>query len=343
MAQVVPDICPREKEFGNLMKQVSHELTSIVADEDKYTSVLFGGSGTAAVESVLTSVVPYGKTILIIDNGAYGKRMCNIASRFKINYVSFVSSQFEPVNLSELENEIRTNKNISHLAIVHNETTTGLLSDLDELGKLANAYKIELIVDAMSSYAAVPIDMVVQNITYLVASSNKNIQGIAGVSFVIAKNTVFNGLKDVDPRSFYLSLYEQFKNFSETSQMRFTPPVQAIYALRQAIEETKKEGVENRYRRYTKSWEHLTDALKDMGLKYLVDDRYHSKIITSIYIPDGINFENMHDFFYEKGFTIYPGKVAELNTFRIANIGEINSDDIDVFITHLKHYIVEKK
>lgn len=338
-SQVVPDICPREKEFGNLMQFVSSELTSIVANNEEYTTVLFGGSGTAVVESILTSVIPYDKTILIINNGSYGKRMCQIASRYKINFIEFKSSPILPLDLNELKNILDSNKNISHLAVVHNETTTGLLNNLDELSNLTKNSNIELIVDAMSSYAAIPIDMKKQNISYLAASSNKNIQGMAGVGFVIANISSLEKLKNIEPRTFYLSLFEQYENFIKTHQMRFTPPVQTLYALKQAIIEAKNEGIENRYKRYSSSWELLTNFLKQMNLKYLVEDKYHSKIITSIYIPDGIDFDDLHDFFYENGFTIYPGKVEEFNTFRIANIGQIDDKDIKEFTLLLKKYL----
>lgn len=339
IAQVVPDICPREKEFGDLMEYVSNELTSIVADTNEYTTILFGGSGTAVVESILTSVVPHDKSVIIVNNGAYGKRMCQIASRYNMNYIEFQSSPIEPIDLEKLENEIKLNNTISHLAVIHNETTTGLLNNLDDLGAIAKKYNLELIVDAMSSYAAVPIGMKKQNISYLAASSNKNIQGMAGVGFVIAKKSSLESLKDINPRTFYLSLYEQYENFIKTHQMRFTPPVQTLYALKQAIIEAKEEGIENRYERYSKSWEILTNALKEMDLSYLVDDKYHSKIITSIHIPSGVDFDAMHDYFYERGFTIYPGKVAEFDTFRVANIGQIDSEDMQEFIKLLKKYL----
>jgi 2-aminoethylphosphonate-pyruvate transaminase len=339
MAQVVPDICPREKEFGDLMEYVSNELTSIVANNEDYTTILFGGSGTAVVESILTSVVPYDKAILIINNGAYGKRMCQIASRYKMNFIEFKSSPIEPIDFKKLEYEIKSIENLSHLAIVHHETTTGLLNDIDKIGNLAKKYNFELIVDAMSSYAAIPIDMEKQNISYLAASSNKNIQGMAGVGFVIAKKSSLEKLKYIEPRTFYLSLYEQYENFIKNHQMRFTPPVQTLYALKQAIIEAKDEGIENRYARYSKSWKTLTNALKEMNLSYLVDDKYHSKIITSIHIPDGVDFDAMHDYFYEQGFTIYPGKVADFNTFRVSNIGEIDSSDIKIFLKLLQEFL----
>jgi 2-aminoethylphosphonate-pyruvate transaminase len=265
--------------------------------------------------------------------------MCQIANRYNIDFVEFKSSPIEPIDLDKLEKIIIDNKDISHLAVVHHETTTGLLNNLDEIGKLAKKYNIELLVDAMSSYAAVPIDMKKQNISYLVASSNKNIQGMAGVGFVIANKNSLENLKDIKPRTFYLSLYEQYQNFIKSHQMRFTPPVQTLYALKQAIIEAKEEGIENRYKRYSKSWETLTNGLKELGLKYLVDDKYHSKIITSIFIPDGVDFNHMHDYFYERGFTIYPGKVEEFNTFRVANIGEIDYRDIEKFLELLIIYL----
>lgn len=361
MAQIVPDICPRETEFGDLMEYVSKELTSIVASPETHTTVLFGGSGTAAVEALLTSVVPHDKSVLIVNNGSYGKRMCQIAQRYKMNYIEFNSSAIEPIDLDKLEAYIAAHNNstkieehdnigdgndngnkkfaISHIAVIHNETTTGLLNDLDDLGEIAKNHGLDLIVDAMSSYAAIPIDMVKQNIAYLTASSNKNIQGMAGVGFVIASTEKLDSLANIEPRTFYLSLFEQYQNFIKTHQMRFTPPVQTLYALKQAVIEAKAEGIANRYQRYSDSWELLITELKAMGLSYLVEDAHHSKIITSIHLPDGIDFNHMHDYFYDLGITIYPGKVDEFNTFRISNIGQIYKEDMARFIDLLKVYL----
>ncbi len=343
MAQVVPDICPREYEFGDLMEWVSEELTTIVANTDEYVSILFGGSGTAVVEATLSSVVPHNKRVLIINNGAYGQRMCQIVGAYDMDYVEFQSSPIEPINLEALEATIKSTKDLSHLAIIHNETTTGLLNNLDDLGNIARKYNLELIVDAMSSYAEIPINMKKQNIAYLMASSNKNIQGMAGIGFVIANKEAIEKIKEIKPRNFYLNLYAQYANFIKAHQMRFTPPVQTLYALKQAIIEAKEEGIENRYKRYSKSWEALTTALKEMKLKYLVEDQYHSKIITSIFIPENVDFDKMHDYFFEKGFTIYPGKVADFNTFRVANIGEIDATDIKNFLNLFKLYIAKNQ
>lgn len=268
--------------------------------------------------------------------------MCEIATRYKISFIEFKSSPIEPINLAQLEDEIKSNPNISHIAVIHNETTTGLLNNLEDFGNLSKKYNIELIVDGMSSYAAIPIDMEKQNISYLAASSNKNIQGMAGIGFVIANRNSIEQLKNIEPRTYYLSLYEQYRNVEDTNQMRFTPPVQTIYALKQAIIEAKEEGIDNRYKRYSKSWEIFIKELKSLGLTYLVDDKYHSKIITSINIPENLEFDEMHDFFYERGYTIYPGKVLQFNTFRIANIGQIDESDIVGFIKLFKEYIKDK-
>lgn len=341
MAQVVPDICPREHEFGDLMEWVSEELTTIVANTEEYVTILFGGSGTAVVEATLSSVVPHDRKVLIVNNGAYGKRMCQIAEAYDMDFIEFKSSPIEPIDLEALEKTIKVEKNLSHLAVIHNETTTGLLNNLDNLGAIAKQYDLALIVDAMSSYAAIPINMKTQNISYLMASSNKNIQGMAGIGFIIANKNDMEKVKKIKPRNFYLNLYAQYQNFINTHQMRFTPPVQTLYALKQAIIEAKEESIEQRYERYSKSWQTLTDTLKEMHLEYLVDDTYHSKIITSIFIPDGVNFDDMHDYFLKKGFTIYPGKVSDFNTFRVANIGEIDYRDMQDFLKLFKLYAAD--
>jgi len=340
-AQIVPDICPREGEFGEIMTFISEELTKMAGSPDTCTTVLFGGSGTAAVESILSSCIDTDP-VIIINNGAYGKRMCQMAEAYRLEYIEYKSEEAVPLDLQKLEDTIRNLKRKpSHLAIVHNETTTGMLNDIEAVGRLCAKYKMEMIVDAMSSFAAIPINMEQMNISYLAASSNKNLQGMAGVSFVIANLTPLQKTKNIPPRNLYLQLYDQFDHFKRTKQMRFTPPVQTLYALKQAILETKWEGIEQRYERYAKSWETLVNGLTRLGLKYLVPESAHSKIITSVAEPENehYDFEEMHEFFYKRGFTIYPGKLDDRKTFRIANIGDITSKDMEEFIVHLEQYL----
>ena len=341
-AQVVPDICPREEEFGNIMEYISSELTELAGvSTDEYSSVLFGGSGTAAIEAVISSITDENDCLLIINNGAYGERMCQIAKTYNINFVEYKSSALEPIDIYDLESVIKKEK-LSYLLVVHSETTTGLLNDVQLLGALCEKHGIELVVDAMSSFAAIEINLKKMNIKYLIASSNKNLQGMAGVSFVIANKYSLEKIKHKTSKSYYLDLYAQYKYFSETKQTRFTPPVQAMYALKQAIEETKSETIEARGKRYAGNWETLIKGLEELGLAYIVDKKYHSKIVTSIVEPDLSRycFSDMHAFFKERGFTIYPGKIGDMNTFRIANIGAIDKNDMTEFLEHLNSYLI---
>lgn len=349
-AQVVPDICPREKEFGDVMEFVSRELTNFVGSNDKYTTVLFGGSGTASVEAILSSVVNHG-TVLIINNGAYGKRICEMAEVYNLNYIEFKSSPIEEIDLNELEDIIKTHNSecagedkfpISHIAVIHHETTTGILNDIYSIGKICEKYEIDMIVDAMSSFAGIPMNMEEMNIKYLASSSNKCIQGMAGISFVIANKESLEKTKEIRPRNLYLNLYKQYIYFKDNYQMRFTPPVQVLYALKQAIIEAKEESIERRYERYKECCKILWEGLDKLKLKKLVSEKASSMILTSIIEPEveGYSFDDLHDYLYSKGFTIYPGKVSSENTFRIANIGQIYPENMNKFIEILEEYFI---
>lgn len=337
-AQIVPDICPREKEFGDLMEYISRELTKFIANHNEYVTVLFAGSGTASVEAMLASVVTSGK-LLIINNGAYGERMCEIADVYDIDYAEYKSSNTEPIDLDYLQKVI-IGKGFKYLAVVHSETTTGLLNDLASLGDICKRNDIEMLVDAMSSYGAIPINMEEMNISYLVASSNKNLQGMAGVSFVVANKSKLEGLKSGKSKLFYLDLFKQYECFQKTKQMRFTPPVQVLYALKQAIIELKNEGIDYRYNRYSANWDMLIKGLEDIGLKTLVAKDCHSRIITTVCEPDNKNysFEELHEYMKRRGYTLYPGKVTDKSTFRISNIGDLNVNDIESMLIELKKY-----
>ncbi len=351
LAQVVPDICPREKEFGEVMEFVSKELTDFVGSNDDYTTILFGGSGTAAVEAMLSSVIN-DETVVIINNGAYGKRMCEIAESYNLNYIEYKSSELEKINLNKLEELIKKynlnnsgneKKYISHLAVIHHETTTGILNDIKSIGEICGKYKVEMIVDAMSSFAGIPINMKKMNISYLASSSNKCIQGMAGISFVIANKESLEKTKNIKPRNLYLNMYKQYSYFKDNYQMRFTPPVQVLYALKQAIVEAKKETIEKRHERYKECCKILWKGLDKLKLKKLVSEEASSMLLTSIAEPqiDGYSFEELHDYLYNRGFTIYPGKISSQNTFRIANIGQIYPENMTKFIEILEEYLTQ--
>ncbi|MCE3036721.1 aminotransferase class V-fold PLP-dependent enzyme [Helicobacter sp. faydin-H20] len=340
-AQLVPDICPREQEFGDLMAKISAGLLGFVKDAKDSSCVLFGGSGTLAVESTLASALDKSHKLAIIVNGAYGQRMCEIAKYHGLNYVVFQSSFLEPIDFLELEQFLQKERP-DFLSVVHSETTSGLLNDLTQISKIAHPLGIKIIADCMSSFACYEISL--NEVDFIIASSNKNIQGTAGISFVIAKNQ--NIMHAEFAKSLYLDLKAQYEYFIKHHQMRFTPPVQVAYALYEAILELQEEGLKNRFLRYQKSNAILRQGLEDLGFCIYPKSSY-SVIITSIDIPKNMNFEELHQFCKNRGFTIYPGKIAGKEMFRIANIGEIDSYDMQLFLQVLQefcqHTIINQK
>lgn len=344
-AMVVPDICPRELEFGELTLSVRDDLIKIAHGEKNHTCVLITSSGTGGVEACLTSVIPQDKKVLIVNNGAYGERMQAICNAYGIAHVDYNIEAGLPVDLEELEKRIQTHQHeLSHVAFIHHETTVGILNPLKEICSLAHKYKLENIVDAMSSFAGMDIDVERDNVDYLVSSSNKCIQGMAGISFVIAR---LESLKKTTAikRNFYFNLMANYEYLNKNKQFLFTPPVQTLYALRQAINEYFKEGGENRFKRYASMYEIMKARVKKLGFEFLVEEKHHAKLLTAILDPKSPNysFNDMHDYLIERGFTIYPGKVGNVNTFRLSNIGEIYPADIENFLVVFEEYLRLKK
>lgn len=339
-AQVVADICPRELEFGNLMEEVAEGLTEVCANPKDYITVMFGCSGTGADEAMVSSCVPPDGKLLVVDNGSYGARLAKIASVYNIDMDVFKSSTYEPIDVAALEKQMQAKK-YTTFAIVYHETTTGLLNDLATICPLAKKHGMTTICDIVSAYGGMPIDLGSLGIDFATSTSNKHIGGMAGVGFVVCKRDELLKQKDWPMRNYYLNLYDQYKYFLETKQTRFTPPVQTFYALRQAIIETKVETVQKRYERFTACWEILVKALDDIGLKMLVDRKYQSHFITAILIPDTpkYSFNALHDYAKSFNFTIYPGKLGNIDTFRIANMGDIKPKEMERFTKVLRDYM----
>jgi 2-aminoethylphosphonate-pyruvate transaminase len=339
-AQVCADICPREQEFGDVMDWICRELSRMAGKADRVETVIFGGSGTAADEAMISSCVPDSGKLLIVDNGAYGERFARIAGAHKLTFEVFKSSGFLPLDTEAVKAKLLEG-GFTHFAVVYHETTTGLLNPVPELCRFCHEHSIVTIVDAVSAFAAIPIDMDADHIDFMASTSNKNIQGIAGVAFVFCRMEALEAIKDYPMRGYYLNLYDQYRHFKKTKQTRFTPPVQALYALRQAIIETKLETIEGRYARYSACWEELIRGVKKLGLALLVAEENQSKLITAIVDPPSpaYNFAALHDLARSHGFTIYPGKLSDANTFRIANIGDIRPAEMADFVALLETYM----
>jgi 2-aminoethylphosphonate-pyruvate transaminase len=339
---VVPDICPREKEFSQIMDQIRKDLVKIVNGDDQYTSILFAGSGTAVMDSVINSVVPKNKKIAIIVNGAYGERFIKIAKAYKIPYMPVEFEWGKELDLKKIEDVLMGDRSIGCIALVHHETTTGILNPVNDVGDLAKRYNCVFIVDAISSFAGMPIDILESHADFLLSTSNKCIQGIAGIAFIICKKSALETIKNYEKRSYYLDLYNQYSYIEETGQTPFTPPVQVVYALQQAIKEYFEEGGEQRYIRYSENWKILRSGLNDLGFTLLLPEESESHILLTVLEPEDPNydFNQMHDYLYQRGFTIYPGKINQ-KSFRLANMGAIYPKDIKDFLKVLKQYLKE--
>lgn len=340
-AQIVPDICPREEEFSTLLRSVVADLPRLIGAPHDASAILIGGSGTAAVEAMIGSLASDGG-LVVINNGAYGERLLQIAGILGLPAFEFASSPTAAIDLGHLDTALATRPaGMTQLAMVHHETTTGLLNDVQAIGALCRRHGVEILLDAMSSFAAVPIDMAADAIAGVAASANKNLQGLPGVSFVIARTRALADARRHRPRSLYFDLAAEHDYFSTHGQMRFTAPVQTLYALRRALDETLAEGIAARRARYDSAWQVLADGLEARGFRLVVPRALQSRLITAIDASGigGFSFDNLHDFLLARGITIYPGKLANRGTFRIANIGAISARDITDFLDHLDAYL----
>lgn len=342
MAQVVPDICPREKEFGKLLASISSDIIKIAHGSKDYAAVLFGGSGTAVMDATLNSVAPLNKKILVINNGAYGDRMAKIARAYSIDVVELKFKWNELPDLSRIDEILRNDNAIECVAIVHHETTTGLLNPVEKIGGIAKKYGKLFVVDAISSFGGIPIDIKKFQIDFLMSVSNKCLQGLPGISFVVCRKRELEKIKNYPRRSFYLSLYDQYECFRDNQEFRFTPPVQAVYALRKAIDEFLEEGAEKRFSRYKKNWLALREGVQKLGFEILLKPEQEAHLLITVLYPKDPSFDFMelHDRLYKRGFTIYPGKIG-IGTFRLANIGDLDAKDISDFLAELKSVIKE--
>jgi 2-aminoethylphosphonate aminotransferase len=342
MALVVPDICPREQEFCEIMNTIKTDLPKIVNGGDDYTSVMFTSSGTGGIEATVTSAIPKNGKILVIDNGAYGARMAAIAETYKIPLIKYKLVYGDYPDINVVEEFLKEDLSITHIGVIDHETTTGMRNPIQELCDLTHKYGKEIIVDCMSSYAGVLIDLQKWQAEYIISSSNKCIQGMPGLSFVIFKKNLLDKLKaNKNKRSFYFDIYSQYAGFHSTGQMPFTPPIQVVYALRKAINMFFEETAEKRINRYKHNYEILRVGLLKLGFELLLDEKYQSGLLIAVKEPKNpkYSFNEMHDYLYEHGFTIYPGKGAKEKTFRLAVLGDLYEDDIICFLKFLKNYI----
>ena len=342
-AQVVPDICPREKEFAGLMKGLREDLVKIVhGDFQKYTSVLFCGSGTINIDVCINSLLPEGKKVLVINNGAYSTRAVEICQYYGLPHIDLKFPVDQRPDLDVVEKTLQDNPDIGLVHITHNETGTGLLNPIREIGALVHKYNAIFTVDTTSTYAMRPIDIEKDNVDFLMASAQKGLMSFTGLSFVVGNRAILEKSKDFPKRSYYCNLYLQYECFEKTGEMHFTPPVQTIYATIQALKEYWAEGEEAKWARHTRVFNAINAGLEELGFRQVIKPEWRAGLVSSAIYPDDPNwsFEKVHDYCYERGFTIYPGKISTTNTFRLCSLGAIDEDDIKDFFVVFKEALV---
>ena len=341
-ALMLPDLCHREKEFSDLMAMIRKKLLKAFDIEKEYTSVLVSGSGTAALEMAVSSSLSPGRSMLVIQNGVYGERISKICEIYQFRQHTIQLKCGEPPNLKDIENELKQNPDIEVVALVHHETTTGLLNPLEALGELARRYEKVFLVDCISSLAGDAIDFRSCPIDIAVGTANKCVQGFPGVSFVLFRKEQLKRLSKIPERSLYLNLTSYYKA-QETGGILFTPAIPAYYALDVALDELIEETVAGRIKRYSKVAQFLRTGFRDIGLEFLIPENWQSNCLTSLHLPKGLSYEKLHDELKANGFVIYAGQgnLSE-NIFRVANMGDITQKEFERFLQVLKPTLPKK-
>ena len=338
-AQIVPDICPREQEFGSLMKGLREDLVKIVhGDLKKYTSVLFCGSGTVNIDVCLNSLLPADKKILVVNNGSYSARAVEVCEYYGLPHIDLQFPADQRPDLQIVEKTLRENPDIALVHTTHNETGSGILNPIGEIGALAHKYNAVFTVDTTSTYAMRPIDIEKENIDFCMASAQKGLMAFTGLSFVVGRTSIIEESANYPKRSYYCNLFLQYDYFERTGEMHFTPPVQTIYATIQAIKEYWAEGEQAKWERHTRVFNAIHEGLDELGFRDIIKREEQAGLVVSVMYPDdpAWDFEKVHDYCYQRGFTIYPGKISTLNTFRLCALGAIDEEDIRAFFVVFK-------
>jgi 2-aminoethylphosphonate-pyruvate transaminase len=333
------DLGSRDYEFISIVADVRQRLLEIggVAD-DGYDAIIMQGSGTFSLESVVSSTIPRGGNLLVIINGAYGQRIAQIAKVYDIEVVPLTYPENCKPDLAEIEAALAADEAITSVAVVHCETTTGLINPIKEIGEIVKRFGKDYFVDAMSSFGAIPFNLAECGIDYLVSSANKCIEGIPGFGIILAKRDTLMKTEGY-AHTFSLDLLAQLLRLEKDGQFRFTPPTHSLIAYHQALLELEVEGgVEGRSARYRTNYETLIAGMRAMGFEEYLRPEDQGYIITSFPYPDhpNFNFEEFYRRLNDQEYVIYPGKVSEADCFRIGSIGRIFPADIRALLAAIR-------
>lgn len=329
------DWCTWDEEYNvEIVQNIRERILKIAtSNTEAYTTILLQGSGSFAIEACLGTVVPRDGKILILTNGAYGDRMVEMARVMGLNYLQLAYPEMHIPDMQELADTLAEDKEITHVAFVHCETTTGILNPLKELSEKVKAFGKILIVDAMSSFGGIPMDISDLDIDFIISSANKCIQGVPGFCFVVAKKSELEKCEG-NARSLVLDLFDQWKQMDKSGKWRYTSPTHVVRAFYQALNELEDEGgIAARFKRYQQNHRILVAGMNSYGFETLLPAHLQSPIITSFLYPTAdFNFDALYKEVKSRGFVLYPGKISKTDTFRIGNIGEVYPQDIETLI-----------
>ncbi|MDR2734342.1 MAG: 2-aminoethylphosphonate--pyruvate transaminase [Spirochaetota bacterium] len=338
------DLGSRDTAFIQLVRNVRSRLLEIAeAPKDEYACVIMQGSGTFGIEAVISSAIPQDGKLLVLINGAYGRRILSIAAIHGIARESIDYGEEKPVDPASVRQALERDPAITHVMAVHCETTTGIINDVAAIGGITRAASKRFLVDSMSAFGGVPLNVKKANIDFIISSSNKCIEGVPGFSFIIAHNEALAECKG-RARTLVLDLYAQWEGLEKDGQFRFTPPTHALMAFSHALLELEQEGgVQARAARYAKNHDCVLRGMRDLGFTAFLPDALQGHIITSFCYPNHPRFD-FADFYARlnaKGYVIYPGKVSNAACFRIGHIGRMDTNDARDLLSAVRDTLVE--
>lgn len=343
---MLADYGSRDIEFRSIIKKIRTSLLDLAQCGPNYECVIMQGAGTFAIEAALGSFCPTKRyKTLVVCNGAYGERAAKILNRLGRPVVTLDKGDSEAPTPEEIVSVLNADRTISHLWIVHCETTSGIINPIAQICKAVSGRALTVMVDAMSSFGAIPLDMAASNIDVMVSSSNKCIEGVPGFSYVLVKRTLLEESEGLC-HSTVLDLHEQWTVLERTGQFRFTPPTHALVAFQTALDEYAREGgLAARQARYVRNAEVLVKGMREIGIETLLGDDQAGPIIQTFLTPRDPNFrfETFYELLRQKGYAIYPGKLTKRPSFRIGTIGQIDETVIRSALAAIRDVLKEMK
>ncbi len=340
-ALAIPDMCHRESECGELIQNVRQKLLQafVPGAESEYTAILLTGSGTAAVEAAVLSCLPMAKRVLTINNGMYGQRISDIVTSQRLGIPEIKLDWDTVPDLEKIRTVLKLHREVQTVAIVHHETTVGLINPVNEIAKMVDDMNRVCVVDSVSGLGGESLDIAGSHMYVVAGTAGKCIQGFPGASFVLIRTGFIERIAKYPKRSMYLNLSRYFEA-QEQGSVPFTPAIQVYAALDEALKELLEEGVQNRIQRYARSAALIREGLGALGIKAVLPSERQSNSLTAFYLPEGLIYQDLHDRLKARGYVIYAGQ-GHLSDkiFRVANMGALTQADFEGFVTAFKEIV----